>query len=309
MKRIFLLASLAAAFLAPGITKAQTDIPNGDFETWTTTTVPANWTVVSGAASRITGVSYFTTNQSTGVKTTVYRPVYDGMYGMQLSNTVVGTTASLGIVTNKFPLTSRPAFFAMNLAYFPGIQGESPQVVVFAYKYNMTTKKRDTVLFTGQLGNPNATFMEPWTQNYVDLSGYYKNSNTPDSALILISCTGTVNGQTTQNTVLFVEKAWLASSQPAGVPMMATNKVSNGLVYPNPFTATTTIHYNLTENGQVTLNVYDVTGKQVATVVNENQTGGGHDVKFDGSDLKNGVYFYRLQAGNSTQTGKLILNK
>ncbi|MEW6006355.1 MAG: T9SS type A sorting domain-containing protein [Stygiobacter sp.] len=59
----------------------------------------------------------------------------------------------------------------------------------------------------------------------------------------------------------------------------------------------------------VTLKVYDILGKEVATLVNERQPAGNYEVKFDGSNLSSGIYFYKLQAGEFSQTKKLLLMK
>lgn len=79
--------------------------------------------------------------------------------------------------------------------------------------------------------------------------------------------------------------------------------------YPNPFNPTTTIKYQLPITGHVTLKVYDLLGREVATLVNEEKTPGNYQVKFDGSNLSSGVYFYRMQAGDFTQTKKIVLLK
>jgi len=79
--------------------------------------------------------------------------------------------------------------------------------------------------------------------------------------------------------------------------------------YPNPFNPTTTINYQLPVNGHVTLNVYDILGREVKTLVDERQVEGSHSVRFDASNLPSGVYFYRLQAGTFTETKKLMLIK
>ncbi len=77
--------------------------------------------------------------------------------------------------------------------------------------------------------------------------------------------------------------------------------------YPNPFNPTTTIIYQLPVVSNVTLIVYDLLGRPVATLVNEHQTAGRHSVKFDAGELPSGVYFYRLQAGSFVRTKKMIL--
>ncbi|MFZ1081908.1 MAG: T9SS type A sorting domain-containing protein [Candidatus Kryptoniota bacterium] len=79
--------------------------------------------------------------------------------------------------------------------------------------------------------------------------------------------------------------------------------------YPNPFNPSTTINYQLPATRFVTLKVYDVLGREVATLVNEKENAGSYAVKFDGSRLASGVYFYQLQAENFSQTKKLILLK
>lgn len=77
--------------------------------------------------------------------------------------------------------------------------------------------------------------------------------------------------------------------------------------YPNPFNPTTTIRYGLPSRSHVTLTVFNTLGQQVATLVNESEEAGYHDVRFDGSGLASGMYFYRLQAGSFVQTKELLL--
>lgn len=80
--------------------------------------------------------------------------------------------------------------------------------------------------------------------------------------------------------------------------------------YPNPFTSRTTISYALEEDNNVSLTVYDLTGKEIATLIdNELQGVGSHTIPFDGSNLGTGIYFYTLQIGDKVQTQKMILTK
>jgi hypothetical protein len=79
--------------------------------------------------------------------------------------------------------------------------------------------------------------------------------------------------------------------------------------YPNPFTTTTTLHYELPRAAQVTLQVYDMLGREVATLVDQEQGAGFYDVEFDGSALSPGVYLYRLQIGVSEAAGLMVLMK
>lgn len=79
--------------------------------------------------------------------------------------------------------------------------------------------------------------------------------------------------------------------------------------YPNPFNPTTNIKYQLKTNGFVALKVYSILGKEVATLVNDNLEAGEYIVQFSCDYLPGGVYFYRLNAGNYTETKKMILLK
>jgi|GEM_PF-2411169 photosystem II stability/assembly factor-like uncharacterized protein len=79
--------------------------------------------------------------------------------------------------------------------------------------------------------------------------------------------------------------------------------------YPNPFNPSTTINYNLPETGHVTLKVYDILGRVVATLVNEEKNAGTYSTVFYADKFASGIYFYRMQVGNFVQTKKLILLK
>ncbi len=79
--------------------------------------------------------------------------------------------------------------------------------------------------------------------------------------------------------------------------------------YPNPFNPTTTINYQLPKDAHVTLKVYDILGREVATLVDGEQSAGYHEVSFDGSNFASGVYFYKMTAGNYTAVKKLMLLK
>ena len=79
--------------------------------------------------------------------------------------------------------------------------------------------------------------------------------------------------------------------------------------YPNPFNPTTVISYQLPVASNVKIAVFDILGREVASLVNEREEAGSHEVRFDGSDLASGVYLYRLEAGSFVQTKKLILLK
>ena len=77
--------------------------------------------------------------------------------------------------------------------------------------------------------------------------------------------------------------------------------------YPNPFNPSTTVRYALPSRAHVTLTVFTALGQNVGNLVNETQEAGYHDVRFDGSGLASGMYYYRLRAGEFVQSRKLLL--
>ena len=79
--------------------------------------------------------------------------------------------------------------------------------------------------------------------------------------------------------------------------------------YPNPFNASTTIKYALPEEAEVTINVYDILGRRIETLVSGKQPAGSHSVVWDAKDVSSGVYFYRIEAGEYSQTEKCVLLK
>lgn len=116
---------------------------------------------------------------------------------------------------------------------------------------------------------------------------------------------------------------WVSAVDSSGVESHVSNSYNNtafplfklqlGQNYPNPFNATTTIPYEVITSYSpvvhVTIRIYDILGRKVATLVDKNETMGDKTVLFNASNLPSGVYFYRMQAGSFTQTRKLVLIK
>jgi len=79
--------------------------------------------------------------------------------------------------------------------------------------------------------------------------------------------------------------------------------------YPNPSNPKTKIDYQIPQDAKVVLKVYDVTGREVAALVNEFKSAGYYTTEFDGTNLASGVYFYKLEAGNFSKVMKMVLLK
>jgi photosystem II stability/assembly factor-like uncharacterized protein len=77
--------------------------------------------------------------------------------------------------------------------------------------------------------------------------------------------------------------------------------------YPNPFNPSTTIEFTIAKNDHVSLNVYDVSGRLVATVMNKNLKAGKHTVSFNARELATGVYFYKLSTSTGDEVRKMVL--
>jgi hypothetical protein len=79
--------------------------------------------------------------------------------------------------------------------------------------------------------------------------------------------------------------------------------------YPNPFNPSTKITYSIKEEGLVALKVYDILGKEIVTLVNENKPAGNYEADFNASQLPSGMYIYKIQSGNFTDVKKMLLTK
>jgi len=105
----------------------------------------------------------------------------------------------------------------------------------------------------------------------------------------------------------YAQRVSVEVREPIQPPVFTYNLEQN---YPNPFNPTTNIRYSIRNAGLVTLKVYDLLGREVATLVNQVQQPGNYQVTFDASRLtSSGMYIYRLQSGSFTRTMKMLLVK
>ncbi|MBI1931314.1 MAG: carboxypeptidase regulatory-like domain-containing protein [Ignavibacteriales bacterium] len=115
-------------------------------------------------------------------------------------------------------------------------------------------------------------------------------------------------GDVTYDFIDIVSTSWEAKSV---ISVQSANEKPNiyslSQNYPNPFNPITTIRYQIPVNKHVTIKVYDVLGKEVATLIDEFKPAGIHKVEFNASQLVSGVYFYKLIAGKYIDVKKMIL--
>lgn len=89
------------------------------------------------------------------------------------------------------------------------------------------------------------------------------------------------------------------TNEPETDPLIPQKRVLNQN-YPNPFNPSTVITYQITEQQHVRLRIYDVTGRQIAVLADQQKAPGSHDVAWDAGKFSSGVYIYRLESGGQT---------
>jgi len=110
----------------------------------------------------------------------------------------------------------------------------------------------------------------------------------------------------------YADEDMLGKSQRKKVKYQGSNAVTDYALeqnYPNPFNPSTKIKYQILRNGFVTLKVYDILGKEVATLVNKQQQSGRYEVNFNAENLASGVYLYRIKVNDYVNVKKMLLIK
>ncbi len=107
-------------------------------------------------------------------------------------------------------------------------------------------------------------------------------------------------------------KVYRGSFSTSSIEVLNVNNLLKFLLkqnYPNPFNPSTQIKYLIPKSSFVTIKVYDIVGREVATLINEEKPEGIYKVEFNGSNLASGIYFYKIEAGNYSAVKKMILMK
>ena len=123
--------------------------------------------------------------------------------------------------------------------------------------------------------------------------------------VVTINVTDKHGNADSQTFTLYISNSITRVKQTNNLP----SKFSLSQNYPNPFNPTTTIEYQIPDASFVTLKIYDVLGREVATLVNEEKPAGKYSVNFNLPNFSSGVYFYKLTAGNYVQIKKMVLLK
>jgi hypothetical protein len=131
---------------------------------------------------------------------------------------------------------------------------------------------------------------------------------TREGALLIIS---TVNSQSDTGTVQINSMGLFVGGSLVGVQNTSYRPTDFSLSqnYPNPFNPSTTISYQLSVSNKVCLQVFDLLGREVVTLVNMTEQTGRHTVHWNAEAMPSGIYFYRLQSGTFIETKKIVLLK
>jgi len=144
--------------------------------------------------------------------------------------------------------------------------------------------------------------------NYVDrFEGY--PTLTPDGKKMYFTATYDSQFTIYESTMLIDENGNPVNVRDERETKLLPDEIQLFPVYPNPFNPNTTIKYQIPKAGNVVLKIYDILGREVATLVNEVKSEGRYEVNFDASSLASGVYLYSMQAGGFVCTKKMILIK
>ncbi|MBA3705859.1 MAG: T9SS type A sorting domain-containing protein, partial [Bacteroidetes bacterium] len=144
--------------------------------------------------------------------------------------------------------------------------------------------------------------------------GTYNLQNTNGTATLTafenINCTAdklhSIRTVVTSGTVKIIYLN-VTTSDPTGIAKNSQDKELS--IYPNPASGDAVIEYFLTQSGQVMISLYNVLGKEVMNIINEEQNTGTHKINMNTTQLSNGIYFVKIQADGEQLTQKFIINK
>lgn len=107
---------------------------------------------------------------------------------------------------------------------------------------------------------------------------------------------------------IWLDGVQFKACNPTGIDDSPVATTFNSGCYPNPFSTEATIWFDLPESGPVRLSVYDLNGRCLASLIDQEMPAGRHETDFSRGKLVPGIYFYRLQTGNKSVCGKLVIN-
>ncbi len=266
---------------------AQNPIPNAGFENWSGGE-PVGW-----FSGNIPGFENITQSSDNNSGASAVRGEVIDLSGLPWGPGI--TTGSINDV--NFPVSQKYARLTGFYKFSPVGTDELSIAVDF--------KKNNGLLGVGviKIQNPATA----WTPFSIDIS--FSNQEIPDAASITVSI-GNTTGVNIGSIFLLDD---LQFEDPVGIEDQSYSPIAETYAlkqnYPNPFNPSTTIEFSLKHSGDVQLSIFNSLGQEVARVIDEPMAKGFYSITWNAEDLPGGIYFYRLSAGEFSETKKFALVK
>lgn len=296
MKKYFYLF---VAVILTCTSQAFAQAPTFDFEDWTTfPEAPRGWFTSSVVAPLAKPVSKSTDKHA-------------GSYAMKLETKInQGDTVAGFAMTGEldmsagfklgFPFTKKAKSISFYYKYTPDSTGDSMNFAAILSKFDTATQ---TKVFVGIAAFTESAVVGSYVKQDVIFMYDSTNNLEPDSMIITVFNTDSENPKL--GSVLYIDDISVDTSVVTSVLAPMAKKSIQVNAYPNPVQYTANFAFELSQPEKVTIKVYDLVGKEVATVTNESKAAGKHVISFDVTSLSKGIYMYQIVAGEASTTGKL----
>lgn len=278
--KLFLTALLFASNISA-------QIPNEGFEQWSGSN-PVNW--VSG---NVEGFTFVTPSGN---------PL-SGQFAARLETksimgNLVPAVLSAGSDGEGFPVSQRHGQLSFYYKF--------SKTVSTAYLFvSVGFKKGEDGIGAGVLAiNTPADNYTP-----VTIPVTYINEEIPDLGVILIQVTDQNLSPAASGSYAEIDDLSFSILTDVNDESAGVNDFSLEQNFPNPFNPSTRINYQIAKDNFVTLKVYDIIGNEIAVLVDKLHNAGSYSVEFNGNNFSSGIYFYRIQYGNISDTKKMMLIK
>jgi hypothetical protein len=308
-KALLILAIAAGSALQASAQTTQITVPNGGFEAGTvgdTNSMIQDWKttgnvkLVSKADFVVGGQPQTQTAYDMSSKFIEVRARKQDSGNLYTRGTI---RQSIGIPTST-SVQARPTYFQFNMMYVPGSQADIMAVQVAFTMFDWTTGGHDTIGSALAYTNPNS-FIYPWGKFGVQMN--WKRNDRPDSVHIVILSNAA--GSLSPNSVLYVDDFRFEDRSVTGINWLGQPMDGQPSVYPNPMTTNATISYQLNQNSNVNVELYDLNGRMVQNVFSGDLAKGEHKNTIQRNNLTPGLYIYKIQAGSQVQTGKVMITE
>jgi hypothetical protein len=171
--------------------------------------------------------------------------------------------------------------------------------------YTFTSQSSIRILLFCDLGGPSNP---PLNTGYQRLQGFDLNITIPPQAQPQFALIDTVGAL---GYISRFKPGYIRYGDVSAIDSRIANPEKYYLLqnYPNPFNSQTVIEFEISQPSPVRLQIFDITGARIATLIDNEISAGKHSVTWDASDYPSGVYYYRLIAGNFRQTQKMLMIK